>query len=113
MSKFTDLNTSTTSNTRREKAPLNTLVDGQLHHIAADFVIREGNYGQYATFHVVGDLVHVFYANKPLTRKLQQISDDGLRDDLPAQPVRFVNVSFEADDGRHVEYVDVVFEEVE
>lgn len=113
MSVFTNLNNAPTrsSSPRRTKGVLADLVNAGVVHIAGDFSIRSGQYGDYATFHIVGDDAHVYYGNKPVTRTLKAVEEQGLRADLPAQPVRFVSRSITFDDGRTVDVIDIFFEE--
>ena len=113
MSAFTALNNAPASNTsnRRTKGNFAALVNSGVVHIASDFSIRSGQFGDYATFHIIGDDAHFYYANKPVTRTLKAVEEQGLRADLPNQPVRFVSRSVTFDDGRTIDVVDLFFEE--
>lgn len=93
---------------RRTKGNLADLAKAHSFIIEGGYRFHDGTYGPYATFHVLGDLEHVYYANKPITRALKMVSDNGMADEIETTRVRLVPVTANIDD-HAVTYYDLEF----
>lgn len=72
----------------RSKGVISDIYD-QTVHIAADFDFLHGENGEYAVFTLVEDPQKFYFGNSIITDMLHAVADNGMRDDLPDQPVVF------------------------
>lgn len=93
--------------TKRTRASLSDLANGKPYHID-HFGFDTGKFGEYAYFFVSEEPSKTYYASKPITRKLRQISDARAADELHKQPVIFAKHTVEIA-GNSIEYIDVTF----
>lgn len=76
----------------REKANINSLVNGGVYHIMPDFgfIKSKINTGaDYAVFCVKEDTEHFYFGGVAVTNTLHTIAADNMRDELAMQPVTF------------------------